>query len=123
MKKPFRILLVVVCLLGVLAALGITVTIGWRPFFGPRSRPVTGRHFDATPERLARGRYLVTSTLDCFGCHSDHDWKAPGMPPLPGREGAGLIIPEKGMPGQIVAENITPDRETGVGNWTDDQLA
>ena len=25
--------------------------------------------------------------------------------------------------GQIVAPNITPDRETGVGSWTDDQLA
>ena len=25
--------------------------------------------------------------------------------------------------GQIAAPNITPDRETGVGRWTDDQLA
>jgi mono/diheme cytochrome c family protein len=27
------------------------------------------------------------------------------------------------LPGRIVASNITPDPETGAGNWTDDQLA
>jgi len=27
------------------------------------------------------------------------------------------------LPGRIVAANITPDRETGAGTWTDDQLA
>jgi hypothetical protein len=27
------------------------------------------------------------------------------------------------LPGQVVAPNITPDPETGAGNWTDDQLA
>ncbi len=29
----------------------------------------------------------------------------------------------KNLPGRIVAPNITPDPETGAGNWTDDQLA
>ena len=26
-------------------------------------------------------------------------------------------------PGRIVAPNITPDPETGAGNWSDDQLS
>ena len=29
----------------------------------------------------------------------------------------------KGFPGLVFAPNITPDPETGAGNWTDDQLA
>ena len=29
----------------------------------------------------------------------------------------------KGLPGSVHAPNITPDPETGAGNWSDDQLA
>jgi hypothetical protein len=36
---------------------------------------------------------------------------------------AGQEIPMKGLPGRVVAPNLSPDRETGAGNWTDDQLA
>jgi mono/diheme cytochrome c family protein len=123
MKKLLKILLVVVCLLLLLAALGITVTIGWRPFFGPRARTLTNRHYEATPERLARGEYLVRGVLGCIDCHSEHDWKAPGGPVVAGREGAGGIFPVERLPGRIVAANITSDHETGIGSWTDDQLA
>jgi mono/diheme cytochrome c family protein len=42
---------------------------------------------------------------------------------VPGTEGAGEVQPEVGLPGRIVAPNLTPDRETGAGNWTDDQFA
>ena len=122
MKKLIKILLTCVCLLVVLAALGITVTIGWRPFFGPRSRAVTSRHYDSTPERLARGEYLVRGVLGCLDCHSEHNWSAPGGPLVAGREGAGIVFPAEGLPGRIIASNITSDRETGVGGWTDDEL-
>ena len=36
---------------------------------------------------------------------------------------AGQPIDLPGFPGQIVVPNITPDKETGAGNWTDDQIA
>ena len=26
---------------------------------------------------------------------------------------------ELGLPGTVVAQNITPDKETGIGGWTD----
>jgi mono/diheme cytochrome c family protein len=42
---------------------------------------------------------------------------------VPGKEGAGAIQPYAGLPGLIVAPNLTPDPETGAGRWTDDQLA
>lgn len=107
----------------VVAAVAITFTIGWRPFIGPRSRPLTSRSFERTPQRLERGRYIVTSLSGCLYCHSSHNWNAPGAPLVAGAEGAGDIQPELELPGRIVAPNITPDPETGAGRWTDDQLA
>jgi mono/diheme cytochrome c family protein len=107
----------------VLLAIGITATIGWRPFIGPKARPLTTRKFEATPQRLERGRYIATALSGCIYCHSPHDWAAPGTPMIAGKEGAGEIEPYGGLPGQIVAPNITPDPETGAGTWSDDQLA
>jgi mono/diheme cytochrome c family protein len=37
--------------------------------------------------------------------------------------GAGQDILVKGLPGRVVAPNISSDPDTGVGNWTDDELA
>ena len=110
-----------VALLAVLA-MAITLTIGWRPFIGARSRSLASRSFERTPQRVERGRYIVTSVSGCLFCHSDHDFSAPGLPIRAGMEGAGAIEPELGLPGRIVAPNLTPDSETGIGNWTDDQL-
>lgn len=41
---------------------------------------------------------------------------------MAGREGSGHIWSDQDMP-WLVAPNITPDKETGVGNWSDDTLA
>jgi len=122
MKRVWKYLLVGLGILVVLLALGITLTVGWRPFLGPRSRPLTARKFEPTPERVARGRYLVTAVMGCLDCHSEHEWKAPGGPPLESKLGAGQPFPGD-FPGTVIAPNITPDRETGAGNWSDDQLA
>jgi mono/diheme cytochrome c family protein len=102
---------------------GISLTIGWRPFLGPRTRPVTPKAFDRTPERLDRGRYLAEGVSGCVFCHSDHDWTQRDLPTPPGHRGAGMIFPLKDLPGRLVAPNITPDTETGIGNWTDDEIA
>ena len=107
--------------LGILLATAVTATVGWRPFLGPKARPVTSRRFESTPQRLERGRYLATSVTGCFGCHSEHDWKAHGAP-LSGTEGAGEVMPLADLPGRVVAPNITSDVATGVGGWTDDEL-
>ena len=122
MKKLARILLYLVVTICVLLATAITFTIGWRPFIGPRARKLTDRKFESTPERLARGEYWV-KTRACFSCHSQHKWSGDGLSPIPGTEGSGDVMPFLDLPGRIVAPNITPDRETGAGSWTDDQLA
>jgi len=68
---------------------------------------------------LERGRYLVTTIMACGNCHTPKD--AEGRP-IAGKElaggGVGFDIP----PFAGVAANITPDRETGIGTWTDAEI-
>ena len=119
-----RISLVVLLCLVALLALGITLTVGWRPFLGPRVRPLTSRTFERTPERLARRRYLAENVSACMDCHSPHDWAKHDAPIPSGMEGAGEDMSIlKGLPGAVVAPNLTPDPETGTGTWSDDALA
>ena len=105
-----------------LLVIGITVTIGWRPFFGPKVRPLTDRKFEVTSARLERGRYLVEGPLHCFECHSQPDYKTPGAPSLAGTKGSGRNWTERGFP-WLFSPNISSDQETGAGKWTDDMLA
>jgi mono/diheme cytochrome c family protein len=58
-------------------------------------------------ERIERGRYLAV-LADCAACHT-----APGGQPFAG--GLALQTPF----GTLVAPNITPDPETGIGNMTE----
>ncbi|MGE0716837.1 MAG: c-type cytochrome [Alphaproteobacteria bacterium] len=65
-----------------------------------------------------RGRYLVTTILACGNCHSPRD---AGGAFIPGRElsgGLAFDIP----PFAGTASNITPDRETGIGTWSDAEI-
>jgi hypothetical protein len=58
-------------------------------------------------------------------CHAPHDWTRHDAPILPGMEGAGQDMSAilRGLPGRIVAPNLTPDPKTGAGTWSDDALA
>ncbi len=120
MSKVAKGFLVGFLLLLAIIVAGITFTVGWRPFLGPKARPLTDRHFESTPQRLEHGKYL---TAGCLYCHSPHDWKAADAPIVAGMEGAGEVEPYDGLPGRIVAPNLTSDKETGAGNWTDDMFA
>ena len=123
MKKFARILGWILVLLAVVLAAGVTFTIGWRPFIGPRARTTTVRTMERTPERLARGKYLAENVSGCMFCHTPHDWASRGTVIGSASLGAGEEIPLKDLPGKIYAPNLTPDVETGAGSWTDDQLA
>src|SRR5260370_37455659 len=106
-------LLVGVAALAGVLAIAVTLTIGWRPLIGPKMRPLTSRTFQRTPQRLERGRYIATALSGCLFCHSHHDWAAPGMPIVPGTEGAGAVQPYADLPGRSVARNLHPFRELG----------
>ena len=89
---------------------------------GLKARPLTDIKFESTPERIARGKYLTNGGSHCFLCHSERDWTKPGAPPIESKKGAGsILIDRDGF--RIVAPNITPDKETGAGTWTDDMFA
>ena len=113
----------IVLVIAILLAVAITQTVGWRPFIGPRARPLSNRTFERSPGRMERGRYLVENLVGCLDCHSERDRAKHEAPLASGALGAGSVLPIAAVMGQIAAPNITPDRETGVGSWTDDQLA
>jgi len=121
--KLGKILLGIALVLVVLLVAGISLTIGWRPFFGPNARPLTSRKFDSTPTRLERGRYIFNSGAACVDCHSPHDTTVPDHPVRSDMQGAGEVMPFDTLPGRVVASNLTPDPQTGAGSWSDDQLA
>src|SRR2546423_504426 len=123
MKKFGKILLICFAVLCLLSTVAISLTIGWRPFIGPKKRELTSHQFERTPERLARGRYLVRGVLACETCHSPKDWTQHGGPVAPGMELTGQAVDFPGFPGNLFIPNITPDPETGSGKWTDDQIA
>jgi mono/diheme cytochrome c family protein len=68
--------------------------------------------------QLDRGAYLVRGLAACGNCHTpkDADGKAIATQELAG----GFIIEAPVF--RAVAPNITPDRETGIGTWTDEQI-
>ena len=59
---------------------------------------------------VKKGAYLATAG-DCYACHTK-----PGGQPFAG--GRAIQTPF----GNIVSPNITPDKEYGIGNWSDDQF-
>lgn len=75
---------------------------------------------EASP--VERGQYMVNAVALCFYCHSEHDWTGDEPKILAGRQGAGALFPDEGVPGRLYAPNITPDNETGIGLATDEQL-
>jgi hypothetical protein len=123
MKRVGKIPLIAFASVCMLLVAAISLTIGWRPFIGPKARAASGQQFERTPQRLARGRYLTRGLAGCETCHSPKDWKSHGAPTLPAMELAGQVLLMPELPGRIVASNLTPDPETGSGRWSDDQLA
>lgn len=67
---------------------------------------------------LERGRYLVESIVACGNCHTPQGPNGP----IPGQEMAGQLLGEDKM-ATVYSANITPDLKTGIGGWTDAQIA
>lgn len=91
----------------------------WRPllsawkflFFDPGP-------FRADPHRSAlynRGAYLVTALAHCGECHTPRNW-------LGASEASRFLAGTAHGPDGKPVPNITPDPETGIGNWTEDDI-
>lgn len=117
MKKFLKIL-------GIIVGVGVVVIIGGVIYLYaafPKVSPPSNIKVDATPERLARGKYLANHVVGCVDCHSVRDWNYFAGPITPGTEGKGgeRFGEELGFPGNLYATNITP---AGLGNWTDGEM-
>ena len=72
---------------------------------------------DAQPA-LERGKYLVNTIMACGNCHTPKD--SDGAPVMSRELSGGLTFTIPPFNG--TASNITPDPETGIGNWSDDDI-
>jgi mono/diheme cytochrome c family protein len=68
---------------------------------------LAGAQTEPSAETIARGKAL-TEAADCAGCHT-------ADPAKPFAGGKRIDTPFGG----IYSPNLTPDRDTGIGNWTD----
>jgi mono/diheme cytochrome c family protein len=93
-------------------------------YFGsPATAPPSSVKVERSAERLARGRYLYHHVAVCGDCHSQRDYTRFGGPFVEGGEGIGFSFPQElGLPGTVVAPNITSDKESGLGDWTDGEV-
>ena len=95
--------------MGVMGALVLAaIIIAW-----PRAQMIASSSsaaHAATAANIARGAYLAKAG-DCMACHTVRG----GVPYAGGR---AIETPF----GRLLAPNITPDRETGIGAWTPDDF-
>ncbi len=94
-----------------------------RVAFGPL--PYDGKpiYAPSVNDKVAYGKYIATAKLDCFGCHSI-DFKTQNIlepEKTPGYFGGGnkFILEDDEL---VVSANLTPDKETGIGDWTEEQF-
>lgn len=104
----------------VLAAVGVYVAMTWDRV---HDAPMPAVHVSRDPAVLARGEYLVYGPAHCVECHGPSEDSLLKLSegekvPLAG----GLKIP-LGPIGVIYAANLTPDAETGIGRYSDAQIA
>lgn len=71
----------------------------------------------AQSDLVKRGDYLVNTIMTCGNCHS------PKGPPnvVAGKDFSGGLTWDE-PPFKVTAPNITQDKETGIGSWTDDEI-
>src|SRR6266850_1822878 len=85
------------------AGLAIALVVAW-------STPAGAQVTPPSAAEVARGRYIFGATGGC-GCHTVPN----GQPNAGGRKYEGAF-------GTVYSSNITPDRQTGIGGWTDEQI-
>lgn len=88
--------------------------------------PYSGKPIVVPPpsDQIAYGRYLATGKWACFGCHSADFATNNELEPekSAGFFAGGNPIADKENY-KVNSANITPDVETGIGAWTQEQFA
>ncbi|HEV8551299.1 MAG TPA: c-type cytochrome [Polyangiaceae bacterium] len=106
--------------LGVVAA-GLTVAVAARQH-RKFDAPYPAIHASRDPAVIERGRYLAFGAAHCTSCHGASE--APGATP---NAAAAPVLSgghEFALPvGVFRAPNITPDAATGIGRYSDEEIA
>ncbi len=118
MKKLLKLVAVLVC--GLASAFGLLL-LYMVTFYPDAGKPLS-LDAAATPDRLARGKYIAESVAVCTSCHSDRDYTRWAGPVIPDTLGAGgrLWTTAHGVAGRVYAANITP---SGLSAYSDGELA
>ena len=97
---------------------GFLLLTGCAVFIPMRVGPPADIQVEITPERVVLGTKLSEGILACGSCHTTGNFV--GEPQLDkylaGDLWTGLVE------GTLTVPNITPDKETGIGNWTDGEI-
>jgi mono/diheme cytochrome c family protein len=90
---------------------------------GKYVRPVSDEPIAPEPARLQRGSYLVNNVLFCGVCHTSREHGKTLVEPerTDAYLGGGNFYDDKSI-GLVWVPNITPDVETGIGGWKDDEI-
>ncbi len=120
MKKALKIIGFVAVALVVVLAAGIV----YLRYTFPKVDAAPVITIEKTPEMIERGAYLANHVAVCIDCHSTRDFSRFSGPITPGTEGKGgdVFDHSMGFPGTFYARNITSDKETGIGEWTDGEI-
>jgi mono/diheme cytochrome c family protein len=128
-----------------LALAALPGAIGYRTILNAAADPAVATQAPPKADRVARGKYLV----DAMGCHDCHTpWTMGPQGPHPDMtraltgHPAGMVMPAPpklpegpwvaligatntafaGPWGVSFTANLTPDKETGLGRWTDEMF-
>ena len=74
-------------------------------------------HAAGNADLVKRGDYLVNTILTCQNCHTPIGPKGPDFSKA---FSGGIVFDEP--PFKVTASNITQDKKTGIGAWTDAQI-
>ncbi len=76
-----------------------------------------------TTNPVAWGKYLVLYQLECYACHSKSFETMNMLEPEKSEGFFGGGNPISTADGsKIISRNLTPDEETGIGKWTEEQF-
>ncbi|WP_439880001.1 c-type cytochrome [Pontibacter sp. MBLB2868] len=120
MKKALKIVGYVVMVIVAIAAAAVL----YLQYAFPKVDAAPAIAVPKTPALVERGEYIANHVAVCIDCHSTRDWSRYSGPLAPGTEGKGgdIFDHSLGFPGTFYARNITSDKETGLGNWTDGEI-
>ncbi|MDX1939060.1 MAG: c-type cytochrome [Saprospiraceae bacterium] len=91
--------------------------------FKPLPMPEKAIPLPDTTDQIAWGRYIATGVYGCFACHSEDFATVNDLEPEKSAGFFGGGNPMLDFDGNLIpSANITPDKETGIGNWTEEQF-